>query len=70
MTDESRALVAILQAADNRHALQTPVDCGRRLVLGGTGGFAVLLSFYGIAWRKRKSHPVNQAIFDRQLRSR
>lgn len=68
--DESRALVAFLQDADNRHALQTPVDYGRRLVLGGTGGFAVLLSFYGIAWRKRKSHPVNQAIFDRQLRSR
>lgn len=68
--DESRALVAFLQDADNRHALQTPVDYGRRLVLGGTGGFAVLLSFYGIAWRKRKARPVNHAIFDRQVRSR
>ena len=67
--EESRALVGFLQDVDKKRAMQTPKDYGNQLVLGGTGMFIVLMGLYSFAWRRRKAGPVNQAIFDRQVKS-
>lgn len=67
--EESRALVGFLQDVDKKRAMQTPKDYGNQLVLGGTGMFIVLMGLYSFAWRRRKPGPVNQAIFDRQVKS-
>lgn len=66
---ETRAMVAFLQDVDKQHAMQTPVDYGHRLVLGGSTMFVVLAGVYGFAWRRRKVLPVNHAIFERQVKS-
>ena len=41
----------------------------RKLVIGGVAMFLVLMGLYSFTWRRRKSGPVNQAIFDRQVKS-
>lgn len=66
---ETRAMVGFLQDVDKQHAMQTPVDYGHRLVLGGTSMFLVLAGVYGFTWRRRKVLPVNHAIFERQVKS-
>lgn len=68
--DEVFALVSFLQEADRQQAFQQPRDYGFRLVYSGTAGFAVLLAVFWVIGRRRKTHPVNRAIFDRQVRSR
>lgn len=64
------ALVSFLQEADRQQAFQQPRDYGFKLVYSGTAGFAVLLAVFWVVGRRRKTHPVNRAIFDRQVKSR
>lgn len=66
---ETQALVAFLQDVDKKRAMQTPVDYGNNLVMGGVAMFVVLMGLFSFTWRRRKSGPVNQAIFDRQVKS-
>ncbi len=66
---ESRALVAFLQNADRQHAFQKPSDYGWRMFIGGAIGVVVLLALFGLVGRNRKRMSVNQAIYDRQIRS-
>lgn len=68
--DEVFALVSFLQDADRQQAFQQPRDYGFRLVYSGAAGFVVLLAVFWVIGRRRKTHPVNRAIFDRQVRSR
>ena len=67
--DEIHAMVAFLQHADSEGAFQQPRDYGWLLVLSGSGVFAGLLLVYGLMWMRRKTRSVNQAIYDRQVRS-
>lgn len=70
LTDEEVAgLVAFLQRADEEQALHQPRDYGIKLFGAGALGALVLLGLYSLAWRGRKRGSVNQAIFDRQVRS-
>ena len=67
--DEVVALVAFLEYADSEQYNQLPRDYGIGLFLSGTFGAAILFLLFGIIWRKRKTGPVNQAIYDRQVTS-
>jgi hypothetical protein len=67
--DEVTALVAFLEYADSEQYNQLPRDYGIGLFLSGTFGAAILFLLFGIIWRKRKTGPVNQAIYDRQVTS-
>jgi cytochrome c2 len=70
LTDaESFALVAFLQDADRHHALQQPRDYGFKLLYSGVGVFMILMGGYAFLWRRRKVRAVNQAVFERQLRT-
>lgn len=66
--DETAALVGFLQDADKRQELQHPRDYGFQLV--GTGAIALvpLMGLYSLIWRKRKVRPVNEKVFDRQVK--
>lgn len=67
--DEVRALVGFLQQADAEHALQRPKDYGWGLFYAGVGGVTALLGGYALRGRRRKKQSVNQAIYDRQIKS-
>lgn len=66
--DESAALVAFLQDADKKHQLQQPADYGMKLVTYGAGSLVPLFGLYSVIWRKRKVRPVNEKVFDRQIK--
>ena len=68
-TDEVRSLVAFLEFADLQEYNQLPRDYGIGLFFSGTLGAGVLFVIFGIVWRGRKVGSVNQAIYDRQIRS-
>ncbi len=67
--NEIFALVAFLQDADEQHAYQHPRDYGTGLLLSGVIGAFILFGFYSLLWLRRKKDSVNQAIFDRQVKS-
>ena len=67
--DEVTALVAFLEYADSEQYNQLPRDYGIGLFLSGVVGASVLFGFFGFVWRGRKKESVNQAIYDRQVRS-
>ncbi|MBI2567061.1 MAG: cytochrome c [Candidatus Schekmanbacteria bacterium] len=67
--DEIFALVAFLQDADQHQQFQKPRDYGFKLFTSGLAGLVFLLALYGLFWRRRKVHPVNHAIFARQVRT-
>lgn len=67
--DEIRALVGFLQNADKEHAFQQPRDYGLRLFNAGVGGAIILLGMYSVVGSRRKKESVNQAIYDRQVKS-
>lgn len=70
LTDaETSALVAFLQDADAKHALQQPRDYGMRLFQSGVVGAALLMVAYALAWRGRKRESVFRRVFDRQVKS-
>ena len=66
---EVTALVAFLEYADSEQYNQLPRDYGLGLLLSGFVGAAVLFFTFAFIWRGRKKGPVNQAIFDRQIKS-
>lgn len=66
---EVAALVGFLQQADAEQASYQPRDYGIKLFTSGAVGAVVLLGLYSLAWRGRKKLSVNQAIFDRQVKS-
>lgn len=67
--EEITALVGFLQQADADQALYQPRAYGIKLFFAGIAGTAFLLLLYTLIWRKRSKGSVNQAIFDRQVRS-
>ena len=67
--DEVVALVAFLEYADSEQYNQLPRDYGIGLFVSGSLGAGVLFLFFAVVWRGRKKESVNQAIFDRQIRS-
>lgn len=66
---EISALVAFLQHVDKEHARQMPKEWGLRMFSAGAGGVVVLLGIFTLAGRGRKKRPVNQDIYDRQIKS-
>ncbi len=71
LTDEEVvALVGFLQRADEEHAFHRPRDYGPKLFASGIVGAAILVGLYSLAWRGRSKGSVNQAIYDRQIKSR
>ena len=70
LTDsEVRQLVAFLEYADSEQYNQLPRDYGLGLFASGVVGAGVLFGVFGFVWRGRKRGSVNQAIYDRQIRS-
>ncbi len=67
--DEVAALVAFLEYADSEQYNQLPRDYGIGLFLSGVVGAGILFFLFGVVWRGRKKGSVNQAIYDRQIRS-
>ncbi len=67
--DEVTALVAFLEYADSEQYNQLPRDYGIGLFASGAVGAGILFFFFGFVWRGRKRGSVNQAIYDRQIRS-
>ena len=67
--DEVTAMVAFLEYADSEQYNQLPRDYGIGLFLSGSAGAGVLFLFFGFVWRGRKKESVNQAIYDRQIKS-
>jgi cytochrome c2 len=67
--DEVHALVAFLQRADEQQSFQQPRDYGIRLAGTGAVGTVLLLGAYALIFRQRKRASVNQAIYDRQVKS-
>jgi cytochrome c2 len=67
--EEITALVGFLQQADADQALYQPRAYGIKLFFAGIAGTALLLLLYTLIWRRRSKGSVNQAIFDRQVRS-
>ena len=66
---EVTALVAFLEYADSEQYNQLPRDYGVGLFMSGLAGASVLFIFFGVVWRGRKKGSVNQAIYDRQIKS-
>jgi mono/diheme cytochrome c family protein len=66
---EVTALVAFLEYADSEQYNQLPRDYGIGLFASGAVGAGILFFFFGFVWRGRKRGSVNQAIYDRQIRS-
>ncbi len=70
LTDEEVvALVGFLQRADEQHAFHQPRDYGPKLFASGVVGTAILLGLCSLVWRGRLKGSVNQAIYDRQIKS-
>lgn len=71
--DEIHALAGFLQHADkqqqNSDRQRQPIDVGLRMFGAGAGGVVVLLGFFSLIGRRRKQRSVNQAIYDRQVKS-
>jgi len=66
---EVASLVAFLEYADSEQYNQLPRDYGVGLFLSGIAGASILFIFFGFVWRGRKKGSVNQAIYDRQVKS-
>jgi cytochrome c2 len=67
--DEVHSLVAFLQYADEQQSFQQPRDYGVRLAMTGAAGTTLLFGVYSLVFRRRKRASVNQAIYDRQVKS-
>ena len=66
---EMKSLASFMQQADQERASHEPRSYGWRTFLGGIAGLAVLLGLLTAAGGRRKKRSVNQAIYDRQVRS-
>jgi cytochrome c2 len=67
--NEVTSLVSFLQYADQESAFQTPRDYGLGLFISGLIGTVLLFGFFALLSRGRKGGSVNQAIYDRQVKS-
>lgn len=67
--NEVTALVAFLEYADSEQYNQLPRDYGIGLFASGSVGAGILFALFAFVWRGRKRESVNQAIYDRQIRS-
>ncbi len=77
--DEIHAVAAFLEFADKQHRFEKPSEHGWSTYIGGSvtagmvtagvAGVLVLLGIFSLAGRRRKSGSVNQAIYDRQVKS-
>jgi mono/diheme cytochrome c family protein len=67
--EEVHSLVAFLEFADSEEYNQLPRDYGIGLFLSGTTGAGILFVIFALVWRGRKVGSVNQAIYDRQIKS-
>lgn len=63
------ALVGFLQRADVEQSLHQPRDYGPKLFGAGAVGTVLLLGLYSLVWSGRSKRSVNQAIYDRQIKS-
>ena len=66
---EVTQLVAFLEYADSEQYHQLPRDYGLGLFVSGVAGAGVLFGLFAFVWRGRKTGSVNQAIYDRQIKS-
>ncbi len=66
---ETAALIAFLQDADSKGALKQPRDYGLGLLISGIVGSFIIFVLCGLFWRGRARGSVNQAIYDRQVKS-
>lgn len=70
LTDEEIvALVGFLQRADEQKDLHQPRDYGVKLFGAGLVGMVIIFGLSALVFRGRKRGSVNQAIFDRQVKS-
>jgi len=67
--DEVVALVGFLERANSEQAFHQPSDYGPKLLAAGVVGSAILMGLFSLMWGGRKRGSVNQAIYDRQVRS-
>ena len=67
--NEVTSLVSFLQYADQESAFQTPRDYGLGLFISGLIGTVLLFGFFALLSWGRKGGAVNQAIYDRQVKS-
>ncbi|MCC6645634.1 MAG: c-type cytochrome [Polyangiaceae bacterium] len=65
---EIRQLTGYLKSVSGHAAYDQPREDSLKLLLGGTGGAALLLGLYAIIWRGRRRGPVNEGVFARQVR--
>lgn len=71
LTDEEIfSIISFLQQADRDHMFQQPRDYGVKLAGTGVVGLIVLLVVYSLLWHSRRKKPVNEDIFDRQVKSK
>ncbi len=66
---EVTQLVAFLEYADSEQYHQLPRDYGLGLFVSGVVGAGFLFGLFAFVWRGRKTGSVNQAIYDRQIKS-
>ena len=67
--EEVTSLVSFLEYADSEQYYQLPRDYGLGLFVSGLAGAAILFIIFSLIWRGRKTGSVNQAIYDRQIKS-
>lgn len=67
--EEIVSLVAFLQYADQEQLNHQPRDYGVGLFSSGLAGTAIVFGLCSFIWRGRKKGSVNQAIYDRQVKS-
>ena len=67
--EEVATLVAFLEYTNSEQYNQLPRDYGIGLFASGAVGAGILFFLFGFVWRGRKRGSVNQAIYDRQIRS-
>jgi len=67
--EEVTALVGFLRRADAEQAQHQPRGYGLMLFLAGLLGTGFLFGLFSLAWRGRLTGSVNQAIYDRQVKS-
>lgn len=67
--EEIEALTQFLESLDEDQVTHQPRDYGFGLFSSGVVGTAVIYGLCGLVWRRRKKTSVNQAIYDRQIKS-
>lgn len=66
---EVTALVGFLESVSAKQKNHMPRDTGIMLAISGVVGVVLLLGFYSLIWGRRRRGSVNQAIYDRQVKS-